>query len=110
MKNVIDLILSISILYIIYHLLPWPAVIAVYGIIVLCVHIIAIGATFYYVRNLHKWTKRYERSIIWDFLAAVSIIIIYLTSPHEITQYLALSTTALFACIYLFRYKTQQLF
>ena len=110
MKNVINLILNISILYIIYHLLPWPTFVTVYGSIVLCVHVVAIFAAIYIFNNLHKFTKHYERSIIWDFLMAICSIMIYLISSHEITQYLAVSVTVLFTCIYLLRYKTQQLF
>ena len=110
MKSTINLILNIAILYVIYHLLPWPTLVTIYGSIVLCVHVLAIAVAIYFFNNLHKFTKRYERSIIWDFLITICSIIIYLTSLHEITQYLALSVTALFTCIYFIRYKTQQLF
>ena len=110
MKNAINLILNTSILYVIYHLLPWSTFVAIYGSIVLCVHILAIVATIYFFNNLHKFTKRYERSIIWDFLMTICSIIVYLTSLHEIAQYLAVSVTAVFVCIYFIRYKTQQLF
>ena len=110
MKNVINLMLNISILYIIYHLLPWPTFVTIYGSIVLCVHIIAVLAAIYIFNNLHKFTKHYERSVIWDLLAAICSIIIYLTSAHDITQYLAFSVTTVFICIYFIRYKTQQLF
>ena len=110
MKNTINLILNISILYVIYHLLPWSTFVAIYGSIVLCVSIFAIVAAVYFFNSLHKLTKRYERSVIWDFAMAVCSIILYLTSTHEIAQYLALSISAVFACIYFIRYKTQQLF
>ena len=110
MKNVINLILNISILYIIYHLLPWPTFVTIYGSIALCVHIIAVLAAIYFFNNPHKFTKHYKRSVIWDFLAAICSITIYLTSAHDITQYLAFSITAVFICLYSIRYKTQQLF
>ena len=110
MKNILNLLLNLAILYAIYHLLPWPTAISIYGSIVLCVHIIAICAAFYFARNPHKFTKRYKRSITWDFAMAAFSIIIYLTSQHEITQYLAISISAVFTCIYFIRYKTQQLF
>ena len=110
MKNIINLILNTSILYVIYHLLPWPTFITIYGSIALCVHVLAIVAAAYFFHYTHKFTKHYERSIIWDFAMAVCSIVVYLTSLHEITQYLALSISAVFACIYFIRYKTQQLF
>ena len=86
MKNTINLILNTLILYVIYHLLPWPTFVTIYGSIVLCVHVLAIVAAIYFFNNLHKFTKRYERSIIWDFAMAICSIIIYRTSLHEITQ------------------------
>ena len=110
MKNILNLLLNLAILYAIYHLLPWPTAISIYGSIVLCVHLIAIFATFYFLHHPHKFTKRYERSIIWDFAMVIGSLIIYLTSSHEVTQYLAISVSTVFACIYFIRYKTQQLF
>ena len=110
MKNILNLLLNLAVLYAIYHLLPWPTAVFIYGSIILCVHILAIFAAFYFLHNPHKFTKRYERSITWDFAMATFSIIIYLTSPHEIAQYLAICVSTVFACIYFIRYKTQQLF
>ena len=110
MKRLINVIINTLFAYVVFHLLPWPTVITIYGSLLLCIHFIAIIAVFYFMYNPHKFTKRYTNSIIYDFILAITSIIIYLTSPHEVAQYLAITITVIFFCIYFIRYKTQQLF
>ena len=102
--------LDILSIYAIYHLLPWPTFVFIYGSFILSIHVIVILFTIFKLQLLLIRVKTYNRSILDAFVLYLSCFILYITSPHPIAQYIAASTTIIFCFYYYIRYKTQQLF
>ena len=110
MKHYIIPILDIAFLYLVYHIVPWPTAVLIYGSIVLASHAIIIAVSLFKLKILLTRLPVYKRSILHSFIVYLSVLTIYITSTHEIAQYIAVSMTIIFCLLYYIRYKTQQLF
>lgn len=103
--------LNMIFLYLIYHIVPWPTAVFIYGCIILIIQgivILAVGITLNKISVDHKFNS--SRSIFATFITYLCSFIIYITSSHDIAHILAGSTTVVFCLLYYIRYKTQQLF
>ena len=112
MKKYLIPLLDIVFLYVVYHLIPWPTTVLVYGCIILTVQalvILAVIAKLGIIPVNHKQFN-FSRSILDTFVIYLCSFTIYITSPHDIAHILAGSTTVAFCLLYYIRYKTQQLF
>ena len=111
MKKYLIPLLDIAFLYLVYHIIPWPTAVFIYGCIILAVQtlvILAVIAKLGIIPVNHKFN--FSRSILDTFVIYLCSFIIYITSPHDIAHILAASTTVVFCFVYYIRYKTQQLF
>ena len=112
MKKYLIPLLDIVFLYVVYHLIPWPTVVTIYGCTVLALQwviILAVIAKLGVIPLNHKQFN-FSRSILDTFVIYLCSFIIYITSSHDIAHILAGSTTVVFCLLYYIRYKTQQLF
>lgn len=111
MKQYLIPLLTVAFLYVVYHLIPWPTAVLIYGCIILTVQGIILLATAVKLDIIsinHKFN--FSRSILDSFVIYLCSFVIYITSPHDIAYILAGSTTVVFCFLYYIRYKTQQLF
>ena len=111
MKQYLIPLLDVTFLYLIYHLIPWPTVVLIYGCVIFTIQgvaILAVIAKLDIITVNHK--HNFSRSILDTFVIYLCSFTIYITSPHDIAHILAGSTTVVFCLLYYIRYKTQQLF
>ena len=111
MKKYLIPLLDIAFLYLVYHLIPWPTTVLVYGCIILTVQgiiLLAAAVKLDIICTNHRFN--FSRSILDTFVIYLCSFVIYITSPHDIAHVLAASTTVVFCLLYYIRYKTQQLF
>ena len=111
MKQYLIPLLDVTFLYVIYHLIPWPTVVLIYGVFILSTQWIIIIAVTIKLRGiLANYKHNFSRSMLDTFVIYLCSFTIYITSPHDIAHILAGSTTVVFCLLYYIRYKTQQLF
>ena len=111
MKKYLIPLLDIAFLYLVYHIIPWPTAVLIYGVLILSIQWIVIIAVTIKLRGIlanHK--HNFSRSILDTFVIYLCSFTIYITSSHDIAHILAASTTVVFCLLYYIRYKTQQLF
>ena len=108
MKHYIIPILDILFIYLVYHIIPWPTFVTIYGSIVLITQLILILCVF--LRFDRCLQIQFTKPIIRTFTIYCITILLYLTSEHTIAHILALSTTVSFYLLYYIRYKANQLF
>ena len=108
MKSYIIPALDILFIYLVYHIMPWPTFITVYGSIVLTTQLILI--LYVFLRFDRCLQIQFTKPIISTFIIYSITILLYLTSEHTIAHILALSTTVSFYLLYYIRYKANQLF
>lgn len=108
MKSYIIPILDILLVYLVYHIMPWPTFVTIYGSIVLTVQLILI--LYVFLRFDRCLQIQFTKPIISTFIIYSITILLYLTSEHTIAHILALSTTVSFYLLYYIRYKANQLF
>ena len=111
MKQYLLPLLDMVFLYLIYHMVPWPTAVLIYGCIILTIQgvvILAVGIKLNKLSVDHKFN--FSRPITATFLIYFCSFTIYITSSHDIAYILVGSTTVVFYLLYYIRYKTQQLF
>lgn len=108
MKPYIITTLDILFIYLVYHIIPWPTFVTIYGSIVLTVQLILI--LYVFLRFDRCLQIKFTKPIIRTFTVYSITILLYLTSEHTIAHILALSTTVSFYLLYYIRYKANQLF
>ena len=108
MKPYIIPILDILFIYLVYHIMPWPTFVTIYGSIVLITQLILI--LYVFLRFDRCLQIQFTKPIISTFIIYSITILLYLTSEHTIAHILALSTTVSFYLLYYIRYKANQLF
>lgn len=108
MKHYVIPILDILLVYLVYHIMPWPTFVTVYGSIVLITQLILI--LYVFLRFDRCLQIQFTKSIIRTFTLYSITVLLYLTSEHAIAHILALSTTVSFYLLYYIRYKANQLF
>lgn len=108
MKHYIIPILDILFVYLVYHIMPWPTFVTIYGSIVLTVQLILI--LYVFLRFDRCLQIQFTKPIISTFIIYSITILLYLTSEHTIAHILALSATVSFYLLYYIRYKANQLF
>ena len=112
MKKYLIPLLDVVFLYLVYHIIPWPTAVLIYGSVILAVQgviTLAVIAKLGIIPLNHKQFN-FSRSILDTFVIYLCSFVIYITSPHDIAHVLAASTTVVFCLLYYIRYKTQQLF
>lgn len=111
MKQYLIPLLDMAFLYLVYHIVPWPTAVLIYGYIILVIQSITIFAVGIKIGKLPADLEfNFSRPIINTFIIYLCSFTIYITSSHDIAHILAGSTTAVFCLLYYIRYKTQQLF
>ena len=108
MKPYIIPILDILFIYLVYHIMPWPTFVTIYGSIVLISQLILI--LYVFLRFDRCLQVKFTKPIVRTFILYSVIILLYLTSEHTIAYILAISTTISFYLLYYIRYKANQLF
>lgn len=111
MKQYFLPLLDMIFLYLVYHIVPWPTAVFIYGCITLIIQgvaILAVGIKLNKLSADHKFN--FSRPIVATFIIYLCSFTIYITSSHDIAHILAGSTTVVFCLLYYIRYKTQQLF
>ena len=108
MKPYIIPILDILFIYLVYHIMPWPTFVTIYGSIVLISQLILI--LYVFLRFDRCLQVKFTKPIVRTFILYSVTMLLYLTSEHTIAYILAISTTISFYLLYYIRYKANQLF